>query len=46
MALGLCRFLPNANCSEKKIESGAKREGQSGFQKQIFFFFFFFFFCP
>ena len=24
---GDCRFLPNANCGEKKIESGAKRVG-------------------
>ena len=38
-ALGLRRFLPNANCGEKKIESGAKREGQSGFRKQDLFLF-------
>ena len=43
MAFGLrygdCRFLPNANCSEKNLESGAKREGQAGFRKQDIFFF-------
>ena len=39
-ALGLRRFLPNANCSEKKNESGEKREGQSGFRKQDIFSFF------
>ena len=27
--------------AKKKIESGAKREGQSGFRKQDIFFFFF-----
>ena len=47
-ALGLrydCRFLPKANCGEKKLQSWAKGEGQSGFRKQdIFFFLFFFFF--
>ena len=31
---------------KKKIESGAKREGQPGFRKQDIFFFFFFFFLP
>ena len=41
-ALGLRLLLPNANCGEKKIESGEKREGQSGFRKQDIFFFFFF----
>ena len=45
-ALGLCygdcRFLLNANCGEKNVESGAKREGRSGFRKQDIFFFFFF----
>ena len=40
---GDCRFLPNANCGEKNFESGAKREGRSGFRKQYIFFFFFFF---
>ena len=37
-ALGLRRFLPNANYGETKIESGTKREGQSGFRKQDIFF--------
>ena len=36
---GDCRFLPNANCGEKKFELGAKREGRSGFWKQDIFFF-------
>ena len=31
------RFLPNAKCGEKEFESGAKREGQSGFRKQDIF---------
>ena len=34
-----CWFLPNANCGEKNFESGAKREGLSGFRKQDIFFF-------
>ena len=34
-----CRFLPNANCGEKNFESGAKREGRSGFRKQDIFFY-------
>ena len=34
-----CWFLPNANCGENKVESGAKREGRSGFRKQDIFFF-------
>ena len=37
MALGVRRFLPNANCGEKQFESGSKREGQSGFRKQDIF---------
>ena len=36
---GDCRFLPNTNCDEKNFESGAKREGRSGFRKQDIFFF-------
>ena len=31
---GDCRVLPNANCGEKNFESGAKREGRSGFRKK------------
>ena len=42
-------IFTNANCGEKKkIESEAKREGQSGFRKQdivVVFLFFVFFFC-
>ena len=34
------RFLPNVNCGEKHLQSGAKGEGRSGFRKQDFFFFF------
>ena len=34
-----CRFLPNAYCGEKIFESGAKREGRSGFRNQDIFFF-------
>ena len=42
MVLGLryrdCRFLLNANCGVKNLESGTKREGRSGFWNQDFFF--------
>ena len=40
-ALGLhyraCRFLSKANCVEKRLQSGAKREGQMGFGNKTFF---------